>query len=53
MIKRVVVIIILIIAAILLLLPFWGPPLFGNTDQPSGVWPGSGTPVTQPARPKV
>ena len=51
MMKRIVVIAILIIAAILLLLPFWGPPLFADTDQPSGVWPGAGTPITPAARP--
>jgi hypothetical protein len=53
MIKRIVVVAILVLAAILLLLPFWGPPLFGDTDQPGGIWPGSGTPVTPPSRPTV
>jgi hypothetical protein len=49
MIKRIVVIAILILAGLLLLLPFLGPPLFGDTDQPTGVWPGTG--VTTRARP--
>jgi hypothetical protein len=49
--KRIVVVVILVLAALLLLLPFLGPPLFGDTEQPSGVWPGAGTPVTPPATP--